>query len=129
VGPLVAKVCLWSWCSTPARARCQPGSGIRRESRRGRHDDPLVQESDLQMRHASNRTFHRILASLPPDVAARYGHVEPKKTGLEKRLDQAREAKNWELVTQLRSRRVALGGVILVNFCEKAVYALAESRR
>ncbi|OAI45553.1 hypothetical protein AYO44_12880 [Planctomycetaceae bacterium SCGC AG-212-F19] len=60
-----------------------------------------VKESDVQMRHASNRTFERILASLPPSVAVRYGHVEPMKTDLEQRLDQAREAKNWDLLAEL----------------------------
>jgi integrase len=60
-----------------------------------------VQESDLQLRQVSNRTFHRIQASLPPDVAERYGHVEAKKSDLEERLDQAKEAKNWDLAAQL----------------------------
>lgn len=38
------------------------------------------------MRQASNRTFCRILASLSPEVARRYGHVESSKADLEKRL-------------------------------------------
>jgi integrase len=68
-----------------------------------------VQESDVQMRHASNRTFDRILASLPPAVAARYGHVEPKTSALEKRLDEARVANNWELVAQLSKALASRG--------------------
>ena len=34
-----------------------------------------VKETDEQIRQMSNRTFYRILASLPPEVARRYGHV------------------------------------------------------
>jgi integrase len=59
-----------------------------------------VQETDVQMRQASNRTFHRILASLPSAVALRYGHDEPNND-LEKRLDEARITQNWEMVAQL----------------------------
>ncbi|MBL8795030.1 MAG: hypothetical protein JNM56_14060 [Planctomycetia bacterium] len=68
-----------------------------------------VRESDVQMRNASNRTFHRILASLPSPVAARYGHVEPQRTDLEKRLDEARTSKNWELVTRLSNELIRCG--------------------
>jgi hypothetical protein len=35
-----------------------------------------VKETDEQMRQKSNRTFSRILASLSPDVARRYGRIE-----------------------------------------------------
>jgi predicted component of type VI protein secretion system len=72
--------------------------------------------TDVQMRQASNRTFQRILASLSPAVALRYRHVEPQKSELEKRLDEARATQNWELVTQLsnelaKRERAATGKV------------------
>ena len=34
-----------------------------------------VKETDEQLRQASNRTFARLLASLPVDLARRCGHV------------------------------------------------------
>src|SRR5439155_23458899 len=45
-----------------------------------------VKESDPERRAESNRTFARIAASLPPSVAARYGHVPPPADPLETRL-------------------------------------------
>lgn len=60
-----------------------------------------VQESDDQMRHASNRTFHRILASLPSEVASRYGHRDPNPGDVKQRLDEARLQENWDLVAEL----------------------------
>jgi hypothetical protein len=49
----------------------------------------------------SNRTFRRLLASLPTEVATRYGHVEDDRTRLERQLDAAKEAGNWALVAEL----------------------------
>jgi integrase len=63
-----------------------------------------VTQSDAQLRAGSNRTFRRILASLPPKVARRYGHVETKSAGLEQQLQQAVEQKNWDLVRELSAR-------------------------
>ena len=61
-----------------------------------------VTERQEELRHASNRTYVRILASLPPDVATRYGYLPENRTDdLEVRLDAAAKAKNWNLVTDL----------------------------
>ena len=60
-----------------------------------------VTKSEAQLRAGSNRTFRRILASLPVEVATRYGHEEPKSVGLEQRLQAAMDAKDWALVAEL----------------------------
>ena len=60
-----------------------------------------VKEEDEEMRQRSNRTFQRILASLAPEVARRYGHVESAVTELERRMRAATEAKNWHLAGEL----------------------------
>lgn len=52
----------------------------------------------------SNRTFRRLLASLPPAVASRYGHAEDERAQLERQLGEATEAGNWPLVAQLAER-------------------------
>jgi GNAT superfamily N-acetyltransferase len=49
----------------------------------------------------SNRTFRRLLASLPPEVASRYGYVEDERTRLEREREMATEADNWALVAEL----------------------------
>lgn len=59
------------------------------------------------MRQASNRTFCRILASLSPEVARRYGHVESSKADLEKRLEAAIGVKDWPQVAQLSAELAA----------------------
>jgi hypothetical protein len=60
-----------------------------------------VEESDPELREASNRIFQRIVAGLPSEVALRYGHAETSKAGLEERLQHAIGARDWELVTRL----------------------------
>lgn len=52
----------------------------------------------------SNRTYYRIQASLPPDVASRYGHKETPLSALERRLEAARADKDWPLVAELAVR-------------------------
>jgi hypothetical protein len=63
-----------------------------------------VKETDEQMRAASNRIFNRILASLSPDVARRYGYLETAIPALEQQLHAAVAAKNWALVAELTAR-------------------------
>jgi hypothetical protein len=63
-----------------------------------------VQETDEQLRHKSNRTYRRILASLPVQVARRLGHVEAEGASLEDRLQAAIIAKDWALVADLSAR-------------------------
>jgi len=63
-----------------------------------------VEENYPEMRAASNRTFERILASLPPDVAVQYGHVAAPDSSLEARLQAAIAAKDWDLATAISSQ-------------------------
>jgi integrase len=63
-----------------------------------------VKEMDEELRQKSNRTFQRILASLPTEVARRYGNAECTKTDLEHRLTAATDAKDWDLVAALSAR-------------------------
>jgi hypothetical protein len=62
-----------------------------------------VKETDEELRQASNRTFARILASLPHDLALRCGHVE-SGGDVEERLRRAVEAKDWQLAATLTAR-------------------------
>ena len=64
---------------------------------------PYVKETDEQMRARSNRTFVRILAGLPAEVACRYGHIDPAGSPLEERLKAALAAEDWPLVARLSS--------------------------
>jgi integrase len=66
-----------------------------------------VEESDPERREASNRIYQRILASLPADVACRYGHVQAAPDSLEQHLRTACEAKDWPLVADLSARLAA----------------------
>jgi hypothetical protein len=63
-----------------------------------------VKETDEQMRQSSNRTFGRILASLPSDLARRCGHVQPTEGNLEERIHEAVEAKDRTLAAELTAR-------------------------
>ena len=67
--------------------------------------DHYVDEDADQLRHASNRTFHRILASLPIEVAVRYGHKPADdEAELEKRLLVAAATKDWTAVADLAGK-------------------------
>ena len=65
-----------------------------------------AKETDVEARQRSNRTFRRILASLPPEVAIRYGFVHDARSEMENQLRAAIDAKDWgratELVAKLR---------------------------
>lgn len=63
-----------------------------------------VKETDEEMRQRSNRTYYRILASLSPEVARRYGHVEVVLSVLEHQLQAAVAAKNWKLASELTAK-------------------------
>lgn len=63
-----------------------------------------VKETDEEMRQRSNRTFHRIRASLSPEVASRYGSVEVIAGPLEQQVQAAIAANNWPLAAELASR-------------------------
>jgi hypothetical protein len=65
-----------------------------------------VKEDDPVLREASNRTYQRILASLPTEVARRYGYfaIETPAAGLEEELQQAIAVKDWPRVNELSAR-------------------------
>ncbi|WP_076349722.1 hypothetical protein [Paludisphaera borealis] len=60
-----------------------------------------VKESDEEMRAKSNRTYRRIAASLPPEVARRYGYEEVEIDLLVERLQEAVARQDWGLVARL----------------------------
>ena len=64
-----------------------------------------VNEHDEELCHASNRSYVRILRSLPLDIATRYGYQPVNGTAdLEARLEAATKAKDWSLVADLANR-------------------------
>ena len=67
-----------------------------------------AKETDIEARQRSNCTYQCILASLPPDVAVRYGYVHDARSEMEKQLRAAIDAKDWgratELVAKLRQQ-------------------------
>jgi integrase len=67
-----------------------------------------VKETDEQMRQKSNRTYQRIVAALPPAVAARYGHVTDATSELEEKAMEAAAAGNWELAARLSAKLARL---------------------
>lgn len=67
-----------------------------------------TEEDDEEFRHKSNRTYNRILKSLPVDVAIRYGYVEKESDRLIERLDLARTQDDWKEVAQIAAALEAL---------------------
>ena len=63
-----------------------------------------VEEADPELREASNRMHERIVASLPIEVARRYGHAEAVASDLERRLRAAIASEDWSMVTALSGR-------------------------
>jgi hypothetical protein len=62
-----------------------------------------VRETDEQLRQASNRTFSRILASLPVELAHRCGHPE-LINDMEERLRRAIQVQDWQLAAKLTAK-------------------------
>ena len=60
-----------------------------------------VKETDEEMRQRSNRTYRRIQASLSPEVASRYGHVQDARSEMESQLRAAIDKKNWAHVIEV----------------------------
>jgi integrase len=60
-----------------------------------------VKETDEQMRAKSNRMYRRIIESLEPEVARRYGGGEDHVDPLKESLKQAVAAEDWEKVAAL----------------------------
>jgi hypothetical protein len=57
--------------------------------------------NDKKRRAESNRNFARIVATLPPAVAVRYGYVAMPSEPLQVQMQAAVEAADWELVGRL----------------------------
>jgi hypothetical protein len=60
-----------------------------------------VTEQDEQLRAKSNRTFARLAAALPPEVAARYGHPAAPADPLTEKIRAATEGRDWGTVAML----------------------------
>jgi hypothetical protein len=60
-----------------------------------------VKETDEETQQKSNRTFHRICASLPPEVARRFGYIEEPVDPLQVQHAEATAAGNWDLAARL----------------------------
>ncbi|TWU51686.1 hypothetical protein Poly59_32810 [Rubripirellula reticaptiva] len=58
-------------------------------------------EDDEELRHRSNRTYRRILSSLPVEVACRYGYQEKPSDRLIETLVLARSQEQWNEVVKL----------------------------
>jgi hypothetical protein len=67
-----------------------------------------VKETDEEMRQQSNRTYGRIVASLAPELAHRYGHLQDARSELETRLRAAIDSKCWAIASDL-ARQLAVG--------------------
>lgn len=64
-----------------------------------------VDETDEELRQASNRTYGRLIAGLSPKVAERYGYrADEEGASLEDQLKAAVAAKAWPLARQLLDR-------------------------
>ena len=64
-----------------------------------------VDETDEELRQASNRTYARLLAGISPKVAERYGYMaEEEGVSLQDRLAAAVAAKDWTLAQKLLDR-------------------------
>jgi len=67
-----------------------------------------VRETDEQLRQSSNRTYRRIVASFPAELAGRLGYAVDPGADLEERLKAAVGRKDWPLVAELT--RLLSGG-------------------
>jgi hypothetical protein len=62
-----------------------------------------LMETDEQLRQKSNRTYQRILAGIPADLAKRYGLAELDET-LERKIRAALAAKDWPAAAALTAQ-------------------------
>lgn len=60
-----------------------------------------VMELDEEFRQRSNRTYHRILAAIPVEVAKCYGYSPTAQERLEEQIRIAVAARDWEKVAEL----------------------------
>jgi hypothetical protein len=64
-----------------------------------------VDETDEELRQASNRTFYRLIAGMAPEVSERYGYQEAREViELEEQLGQAVAAKDWHRANKITKR-------------------------
>ena len=65
-------------------------------------------ETDEELWNRSNRTYRRLIASLPLEVAVRYGYEEKPEDRLVERLDHARGQQDWNEVLRLTQELIDL---------------------
>jgi integrase len=63
-----------------------------------------AKQTDVEARQRSNRTYQRILASLSPEVAVRYGYVQDPRSEMENQLRAAIDAKDWVRASELAAK-------------------------
>lgn len=64
-----------------------------------------VDETDEELRQASNRTFYRLIAGMAPEVAERHGYQEAREViELEEQLGRAVAAKDWQRANKITKR-------------------------
>jgi integrase len=80
-------------------------------------DDAGVSESVLLGHYVnptlwrkSNRTYYRILATLPADLAALFGYVEGERERLSRELESAKDRGDWSQVAKLAAELEKLNG-------------------
>ena len=70
-----------------------------------------VDDTDDELLLKSNRTFDRIVASLPLEVARRYGYnPEQEGAGLADLLKAAIDRQDWDAVEKLMAKLKGVGG-------------------
>ena len=67
-----------------------------------------AEESSEELQHKSNRTFRRILASLPLEVSTRYGYEERPTDRLIENIDFARAREDWAEMARIAEKLVDL---------------------
>ena len=60
-----------------------------------------AKQTGVEARQRSNRTYRRILASLSPEVAVRYGYVQDPRSEMGHQLRAAIDAKDWARASEL----------------------------
>ena len=63
-----------------------------------------AKQTDVEARQRSNRTYRRILASLSPEVALRYGQVQDPRSEMENQARAALDAKDWSQMKELAAK-------------------------
>lgn len=69
-----------------------------------------IDETDEELRQASNRTYHRLIAGLSTEVARRYGYeADSDAMGMQTRLQAAVNAQDWKTASEIVQLLLAHG--------------------